>query len=65
MKQPRSHAVPAFRAPVSTTKRGRRFVVCPGCQVITAGVSAGGARLTCAHCGTEFELTEGSAKRAP
>jgi hypothetical protein len=60
MKQPKSLAVPSFRASVTTTKRGRRFVVCPGCQVITAPVPLGTDRHTCRHCNAEFELTEGA-----
>jgi hypothetical protein len=55
--------VPTFRAPVNTTKRGRRFLICPGSQVITAPVPIGADRHTCRHCGAEFELTERN--RAP
>jgi hypothetical protein len=56
MKPPKSLAVPTFRAPVNVTKRGRRFLVCPGCQVISAAIPIGVSRYTCRHCGTEFEL---------
>jgi hypothetical protein len=64
MKQPKSLAVPTFRASVTTTKRNRRFVICPSCTVIGAPVALGAERYTCKACGTAFELTEG-AKRVP
>ncbi|MBS0416694.1 MAG: hypothetical protein JSR66_03200 [Proteobacteria bacterium] len=40
-------------ATVTTTKGGRRFVVCPGCRVIGAPVPMGADTYTCKQCFVE------------
>lgn len=52
-------SVPAkpFTSTIETTKRGRRFCVCPSCSVIAAAIPIGTDRYTCRHCGADFQLT--------
>jgi hypothetical protein len=57
VKQPKSLAVQTFRASVTTTKRNRRFVICPNCSVIGAPVALGAERYTCKACGADIDLT--------
>lgn len=59
-----SVAIPMARAAVNTTRRGRRYVVCPGCTALSAPVPPGATRLTCSHCGVDIELTAKASRKA-
>lgn len=48
---------------VTTTKRGRRYVVCPACTAVNAPIPVGTTRHTCKACGGEFNISEARTPR--
>lgn len=57
MSAPMNRASPVFPSvPLRTTKRGRRWGVCPECCAIAARIPMGATQHTCAHCQTVFTL---------
>jgi hypothetical protein len=45
-------------ASVTTTSKGRRWVICPSCIAVNAPVPVGAIGCMCRHCDVEFDLKE-------
>jgi hypothetical protein len=48
---------------LETTRRGKRYVVCPKCCVLSAGIALQVTRLTCHACGADIDITTRPARR--